>query len=152
MLKIAFLAFLQGVAEFLPISSSGHLVISQHFLGINIDGVRLDVCLHAGTLISIFVFYRKTICRLFLRCFSPRAAGAERREAWSFVLKIFLSTAPAVLIYFLFSLIYPFLHLVYFLYLDFLHKVGQELRAMLAYVESVSRFLHQHEENLCDST
>lgn len=103
MLKIAFLAFLQGVAEFLPISSSGHLVISQHFLGINIDGVRLDVCLHAGTLISIFVFYRKTICRLFLRCFSPRAAGAERREAWSFVLKIFLSTAPAVLIYFLFE-------------------------------------------------
>ena len=66
MLKIAFLAFLQGVAEFLPISSSGHLVISQHFLGINIDGVRLDVCLHAGTLISIFVFLHKIFNNLFL--------------------------------------------------------------------------------------
>lgn len=103
MLKVAFLAVLQGVAEFLPVSSSGHLVISQHFLGIHIDGVRLDVCLHAGTLISIFVFYRKTILRLLQQCFLPRVATSERREAWSFVLRILVSTAPAVLIYFLFE-------------------------------------------------
>lgn len=103
MLKIAFLAFLQGVAEFLPISSSGHLVISQHFLDIQTDGVRLDVCLHAGTLISILFFYRKTILSLFFKCFFPGVSAAARRESWEFVGKLFLSSLPAVVIYFIFE-------------------------------------------------
>lgn len=103
MLKILFLSFLQGVAEFLPVSSSGHLVISQHFLGIQAEGVRLDVCLHAGTLISIFIFYRKTVLGLLSRCFRFAAPAAERREAWLFVSKLLASTVPAVLIYFLFE-------------------------------------------------
>lgn len=103
MLKIAFLAFLQGVAEFLPISSSGHLVISQHFLGVQADGVRLDVCLHAGTLLSILVFYRKVIAGLFINCFFPRVSAADRRAAWEFFFRLFLSALPAVLIYFLFE-------------------------------------------------
>lgn len=103
MLKIAFLAVLQGVAEFLPISSSGHLVISQHFLGVQTDGVRLDVCLHAGTLVSILFFYRKTIASLLVNCFLPRVPAVARREAWGFVFRIFVSALPAVTIYFLFE-------------------------------------------------
>lgn len=103
MLKIAFLAVLQGIAEFLPISSSGHLVISQHLLGIQAEGVRLDVCLHAGTLISIFVYYRKTLFRLCLNCFSPNIEKNARYEAWMFVVKLLVSTVPAVLAYFLFE-------------------------------------------------
>lgn len=101
MLKIAFLAFLQGVAEFLPISSSGHLVISQHFLGVHIDGLRLDIALHVGTLISIAVFYRAQLGRILMNCLSPRISSIDRREAWLFVLKIFLSSIPAILVYFL---------------------------------------------------
>lgn len=103
MLKIAFLAFLQGVAEFLPISSSGHLVISQHFLGIQTEGVRLDVCLHAGTLVSIIFFYRKKIAGLLSGCFLPRVGAVARRDAWRFALKILVSATPAALIYFLFE-------------------------------------------------
>ena len=101
MLKIAFLAFLQGVAEFLPISSSGHLVISQHFLGVHIDGLRLDIALHVGTLISIVVFYRTQLGRILMNCLSPRVSSIDRREAWLFVLKIFISSIPAILVYFL---------------------------------------------------
>ena len=103
MLNIVFLAVLQGVAEFLPISSSGHLVISQHFLGIQVEGVRLDVCLHAGTLISIFFFYWKTIRQLLVRCFSLKRERSECIEAWTFILKLILSTLPAIFVYFLFE-------------------------------------------------
>ena len=52
--NVTILAVLQGVAEFLPISSSGHLVIGQHLLGMNPPGMRLEVFLHVGTLASIF--------------------------------------------------------------------------------------------------
>ena len=90
MLKILFLAVLQGVAEFLPISSSGHLVIGQSLLGINEPGMRLDLMLHMGTLFSIAVFYRRVIWRIV------------SRFEWRYVLKICASTVPAVVAYLLF--------------------------------------------------
>lgn len=98
---VTVLSVLQGVAEFLPISSSGHLVIGQHLLGMNAPGMRLDVFLHVGTLLSIFAFYRVRIARtlggLVLR------DAALRREAWAFAGKILLSALPAIVVYFLFK-------------------------------------------------
>lgn len=91
MLEVTLLAFLQGVAEFLPISSSGHLVIAQSALGMQEPGMRLNVMLHLGTLVSIAVFYFRSLCGIV----------AERR--WTFVLKLALSSLPAVTVYFLFS-------------------------------------------------
>ena len=81
-LRVAVLAVLQGVAEFLPISSSGHLVIGRHFLGLSDAGLRLDVFLHVGTLAAVFVFYRRTIVRIVVM-----------RE-WAYALKIVLSAVP----------------------------------------------------------
>ena len=49
-LDVTVLSVLQGIAEFLPISSSGHLVIGQHMLGLEVPGMRLDLMLHLGTL------------------------------------------------------------------------------------------------------
>ena len=89
--NVALLALLQGVAEFLPISSSGHLVIGQHLLGMTEAGMQLDVFLHGGTLLSVFVFYRKTIIRILVE------------RDWRFVLKLLLSALPAVAVYFLFK-------------------------------------------------
>ena len=89
-MNVTLLALLQGVAEFLPISSSGHLVIGQHFLGMTDAGMQLDVFLHGGTLLSVFIFYRKTIARIFME------------RDWQFVMKIAVSALPAVLVYFLF--------------------------------------------------
>ena len=51
------LSVIQGIAEFLPISSSGHLVLMGHWLGIQEDKGTLGIMLHAGTLLSIIVFY-----------------------------------------------------------------------------------------------
>ncbi len=97
------LSLLQGVAEFLPVSSSGHLVILQHLLGVRIDGVRLDVCLHAGTLLSIVFYYSKTIRQIASGCFSSSADTGLRRESWFYMIKLLISALPAVCIYFIFA-------------------------------------------------
>lgn len=89
-LNVTFLAILQGVAEFLPISSSGHLVIGQHVLNVRDAGMQLDVFLHVGTLLSVGVYYRKSLWRII----------AERDV--QHILKIALSTLPAVAVYVMF--------------------------------------------------
>lgn len=88
---VTVLSILQGVAEFLPISSSGHLVIGQHMLGLDVPGMRLDLMLHFGTLVSICAFYWRTIWRIL------------SKFEWQYVLKIVLSALPAVVVYFLFK-------------------------------------------------
>lgn len=57
---------IQGATEFLPISSSGHLSISQHIFGIELPGILFDLMLHLGTLIAVLFVYRKTIGSLIL--------------------------------------------------------------------------------------
>ena len=59
------LGIVQGLAEFLPISSSGHLALLQYFFGVESDSVLLfTVMMHVGTLVSVFVIYRKDIWAL----------------------------------------------------------------------------------------
>lgn len=94
-LDVFLLAVLQGVAEFLPISSSGHLVLAQSLLKINNPGVRLEVVLHLGTLVSIFIFYRSAIGRLI------RGWLRGDRESWLTAGYIALSAMPAVFFYLL---------------------------------------------------
>lgn len=65
MLKYIFLGLVQGATEFFPVSSSGHLVIFQHLLGINENVVFLDVLLHLGSLCSLIVFFSNDIFILF---------------------------------------------------------------------------------------
>ena len=62
----------QGLTEFLPVSSSGHLAITQHVLGIDLEGGNLffNVMLHIGTLIAVIAFYHKLIWRLIKAFFS----------------------------------------------------------------------------------
>ena len=60
LLNSLLLGLIQGVAEFLPISSSGHLSIAQNLLGLGLEGaddVFFDVLLHLGTLAAVFVAY-----------------------------------------------------------------------------------------------
>lgn len=56
----------QGATEFLPVSSSGHLAISQHIMGISLDGLLFDILLHIGTLIAVVAVYYKLIIRLIV--------------------------------------------------------------------------------------
>lgn len=96
-IDITILSVLQGVAEFLPISSSGHLVIGQHFLGVNAPGLRLDTFLHVGTLLAIFVYYRKIVASIL----SGMIKG--EKESLLYIARIVLSAIPAIVVYVLFK-------------------------------------------------
>ena len=63
-LEAIFLGILQGLTEFLPVSSSGHLVLAQQFLGLKEPLVFFDVMLHVGTLAAVLVAYRDAIGKL----------------------------------------------------------------------------------------
>jgi undecaprenyl-diphosphatase len=60
-----FLGILQGLTEFLPVSSSGHLVLAQKFIpGFSQPGVLFDTVLHGGTLVAVIVYFRERILKL----------------------------------------------------------------------------------------
>jgi undecaprenyl-diphosphatase len=62
--KLTLLAVVQGIAEFLPISSSGHLVVLEHWMDLSSDLTDINIVLHAGTLLAILVVYRERIGRM----------------------------------------------------------------------------------------
>lgn len=105
------LGLIQGLAEFLPISSSGHLALAQHFFGINSDSVLIfAVLLHVGTLISVFIVYWKDILGLIYEFFGTFAdlvktkrfdvnKNATRKMCWL----IITATVPTAVIGFLFD-------------------------------------------------
>lgn len=68
--EVIILGLLQGFTEFLPVSSSGHLVVAQDLLGVNNPGVVLELVLHLGTLVSVFIVFWSDIVGLFRGFFS----------------------------------------------------------------------------------
>jgi undecaprenyl-diphosphatase len=62
--QMLILAVVQGITEFLPISSDGHLVVVEHLIGMRTDMTEVNVLLHAGTLGSILVVYSRSIAKL----------------------------------------------------------------------------------------
>lgn len=86
--QVVILAAIQGLTEFLPVSSSGHLVLMQSLLGAREGDVFFDVILHLGTLGAVVVVYRTEILRL-LRC---------DRAARSYIVALVVGTLPAVVV------------------------------------------------------
>ena len=74
---------IQGATEFLPVSSSGHLSISQHMFGIELPGILFDIMLHLGTLIAVVFVYRQLVWRLIQEFFSLCGDLIHRRFKWS---------------------------------------------------------------------
>ncbi len=86
------LGIVQGATEFLPVSSSGHLVITQAVLGVAIQGVFFEITVHAATLLSVLVVYRNRVGQL--------AGGVARRdpEAVRYLMLLAVATVPAGLL------------------------------------------------------
>ena len=74
---------IQGLTEFLPVSSSGHLSISKHIFGIEMPGILFDIMLHLGTLIAVVFVYRQLIWRLIKEFGSLCVDIAHRNFKWS---------------------------------------------------------------------
>lgn len=83
----------QGLAEFLPISSSGHIVLTQFLLGVQSEGILFEVILHVGTLLSVLVYFRKKLWRLTQSLWTK-----EMVEERQWILFLGLATLPAVIL------------------------------------------------------
>ncbi len=95
-LQVIILAIVQGLTEFLPISSSGHLVLVPVFFGWTDQGLAFDVAVHFGSLIAVLLFFRKDILALLrgsVQVLGGNFAPTEARMA----LGIGLGTIPAAL-------------------------------------------------------
>src|SRR5215218_6655930 len=80
-LEAILLGVVQGLTEFLPVSSSGHLLLGQYFLGLDQDrfGLPFDVALHLGTLVAVVSFFWRDLLRMARRspARSRRARGTS---------------------------------------------------------------------------
>jgi undecaprenyl-diphosphatase len=79
------LAVVQGVTEFLPVSSSGHLVLFGDWIGANQDVVDVNIMLHAGTLVAILLVYRRDLLRMLF-------------QDWRLFARVVVGTIPAVIV------------------------------------------------------
>jgi len=89
-LTAAILGVLQGLTEFLPVSSSGHLVLAEAFLGVEAPGATFEIFAHAGTLVAILVYFRRDIGAMAVSC-----ATLRRDEHTKAALLILLGSVPA---------------------------------------------------------
>ena len=93
--EVLLLGLVQGLTEFLPISSSGHLVLAQRLLGVASPGVGLEVVLHAGTLAAVVVHYRKDLARLVAAGLRVAATGGrDRSDGAGEILRLAVATLP----------------------------------------------------------
>ncbi|MEM7387898.1 MAG: undecaprenyl-diphosphate phosphatase, partial [Verrucomicrobiota bacterium] len=88
------LGIVQGLTEFLPVSSTGHLVLAETLLGVGNpdDNVLFKVLLHFGTLLSVLLFFRKRLWDLTRAVFNP-----EMKDERKMIFYLFIGTVPAVL-------------------------------------------------------
>jgi len=81
--RIILLGIVQGVTEFLPVSSSGHLVLLQRLFGIDMPGVALEVALHIGTLLAVLAVYTPDLVKVIAAVLRRSASLVSRRLTWS---------------------------------------------------------------------
>jgi undecaprenyl-diphosphatase len=88
------LGLVQGLTEFLPVSSSAHLVFAERLLGTKATtAITFEVMLHLGTLVAVLIYFRKKIWKMILGLVPPYSS--ERRPFLNYVLVIILATIPA---------------------------------------------------------
>ncbi|MBT8361295.1 MAG: undecaprenyl-diphosphate phosphatase [Deltaproteobacteria bacterium] len=100
LLKAILLGFIQGATEFLPVSSSGHLVLGSHILGFEEQGLVFDVMLHLGTLAAVVVVFRDELLAMVLAPFrwshGNRVEQVRHFLLWD--IYIIIATIPAVIV------------------------------------------------------
>ena len=96
LLQLIVLAIVQGVTEFLPISSSAHLVLVPALTGWPDQGIALDVATHLGTLLAVLVYFRRETVQMSLEALGRSAS--RQREGGSLLLLVVIATLPVVVV------------------------------------------------------
>ena len=94
-LQVIILALIQGLTEFLPISSSAHLILPTHMLGWHDQGLSFSVAVNTGSLLAVIIYFRKEVWQLltaWLVSIFKRQHSTDSKLAWW----IILATIPAV--------------------------------------------------------
>lgn len=99
--QLSILALVQGITEFLPISSSGHLILLPWALGTPDQGLMIDVAVHVGTLFAVMLFFRQDVARIL--CGTIHLLTGRRTPDAAFAGLIAIATIPVVLAGFLFK-------------------------------------------------
>ncbi len=89
MWSLIILGALQGLTEFLPVSSSGHLIVLRTLFGMALPGATVEVALHAGTLASVLLYYRPWIAKWV------RQLTRGERAAWRYFMRLTVASLPA---------------------------------------------------------
>ena len=97
MWRVWLLGLVQGLTEFLPVSSSGHLVVMKYWFKVASPGATLEIVLHLGTLLAILLAYRRDLA-VWLR---DLAKGG--REAYQLLLWVGVATLPAAMLGYIFE-------------------------------------------------
>lgn len=103
LLSAALLGFVQGLTEFLPISSSGHLILARAFFGWDAAqfGLAFDVAVHVGTLLAVFVYFWSDVRQMILALPGALSGGGGEHER--LVRLIVVGTIPIVIVGLLFA-------------------------------------------------
>lgn len=96
-LQIAVLALVQGITEFLPISSSAHLVLVPVLTGWPDQGLLIDIAVHLGSLGAVLVYFRRDLATMAIGALRFRQASARLDPGFRLMLLIGLATLPVVL-------------------------------------------------------
>ena len=80
--QIILLSVIQGLTEFLPISSSGHLILAPMIFNFEDQGQALDAILHLGTLLAMIIFFRKDLAGLAMSLFDRQKSPETHHLAW----------------------------------------------------------------------
>ena len=100
LLKALLLGFIQGATEFLPVSSSGHLVLGSQILAFDDQGIIFGVMLHLGTLVSVVIVFRKELLAMMYAPFQwlngLRTDAVRHHLLWD--IYIVVATIPAVIV------------------------------------------------------
>lgn len=98
--KAMILGIVQGLTEFLPISSSGHLVIGSQLLDFHEKGIAFEVFVHLGTLLAVVIFFRKDLLAMVQAPFKVVKGAGDQETKTYFLWDIYvvLATLPAVVV------------------------------------------------------
>lgn len=103
-LQLFFLSLIQGITEFLPVSSSGHLVLLPKLMHWTDQGLELDVALHLGTLLAVIIYFFKEIWMMSTATLTYLSKGCSKKTYTTDVhlsFLIIISTLPTVILGFL---------------------------------------------------
>ena len=97
LLHLFLVAIIQGVTEFLPISSSGHLILLPNLSGLDDQGLAIDVAVHVGTLFAVCLYFRKDV-GLGIRGIGYLLTGNRQSLAARLALNLVIATIPVVIV------------------------------------------------------